>query len=265
MNARSVKVLALSVALAVALSPRPARAVETIPFSDEGGLLAVQVSVDGQPPVPMLVDLGAGLNILSERLAHLVPFSGKYTTLRLTGERVDLPMGNVVSLSSGGVPLSDTTVGVWNGLAATRGIDGLISATSFRSVATTFDFHDRQIVIEDAVSFPERRRVATRVPLVLQDDLDTALALFARFDFGNGRTGLCEIDTGTKGIVLDDVFKNTGVASLTLIGAPQTKIDRPVVTYANLIYDCTIGNDFWAGRTFTLDILNHALYVAEQN
>jgi hypothetical protein len=254
---------ALSVAFA--LLSRTAEAVETIPFTGDGGLITVQASVDGQAPVPMLVDLGAGMNILSERLAYLVPFSGKYTTLRLTGERVDLPTGNVVSLSVGGVPLEETTVGVWNGLGATRGVEGLISATAFRNVATTFDFHNRQIVIEDAVSFPERRRVATRVPLVLQDDLDTALALFARFDFGNGRTGLCEIDTGTRGIVLDDVFKNAGVTSLTMIGAPQTKIDHPTVSYGNLIYDCTVGNDFWGGRTFTIDILNRALYVAEQS
>jgi hypothetical protein len=265
MNARSVILCAVSIALGFGSLSGRAGAIETIPFTDASGLLSVQVSVDGQPAVPMLVDLGAGMNILSERLAHLVPFSGKYTTMRLTGERVDLPMGNVVSLSVGGVPIAETAVGVWNGLAATRGVDGLIGATAFRNVATTFDFHDRQIVIEDAVSFPERRRVATRVPLVLQDDLDTALALFARFDFGNGKTGLCEIDTGSKGIVLDDVFKNSGIASVTLIGAPQTKVDHPNVAYANLIYDCTIGNDFWGGRTFTLDILNRALYVAEQN
>jgi Aspartyl protease len=265
MKARPAFFLALSAAVAFALMPHDARAVEAIPFTDEDGLIAVQASVDGQPPAKMLVDLGAGMNILSERLGYLVPLSGKYTTLRLTGERVDLPMGKLVSLSVGGVPLEETTVGVWNGLSATRGVDGLISATAFRTVATTFDFHDRQIVIEDAVSFPERRRVATRVPLVLQDDLDTALALFARFDFGNGRTGLCEIDTGAKGIVLDNVFKKEGVTSLTMIGAPQTKVDRPSVTYGNLIYDCTIGNDFWGGRTFTIDILNRALWVAQQN
>jgi Aspartyl protease len=264
MKATSAIVFALAGACAFALLSRGAGAVQTIPFTDSNGLITVQASVDGKAPVPMLVDLGAGMNIVSERLGYLIPLSGKYTTLRLTGERVDLPMGKLVSLSIGGVPLSETTAGVWDGLSAVHGVDGLIAATAFRTIATTFDFHDRQIVLEDAVSFPERRRVATRVPLVLQDDLDTALAIFARFDFGNGRIGLCEIDTGTKGIVLDDVFKSAGVPSLTLVGAPQTKVDHPDVTYGNLIYDCTIGNDFWNGRTFTLDILNRALYVAEQ-
>jgi len=254
----------IGAAFALTLLPHAARAEETIPFADEGGLISVQTSVDREPPVAMLVDLGAGINIVSEGLAHLVPLSGKYTTLRLTGERLDLPTGKVVSLSAAGVPFADTTVGVWKGLTAARGVDGLISATAFRNTATTFDFHNRQIIIEDAVSFADRRRTESFVPLVLQDDLNTALALFARFDFGNLRSGLCEIDTGAKGIVLDDVFKSGGVPSLTLIGAPQTKIAGPNVTYANLIYDCIVGNDFWGGRTFTLDISNRALYVAQQ-
>jgi len=257
--------LSIGAAFALASLPHCAKAVETIPFTDEGGLISVQASVDREPPVAMLIDLGAGINIVSERLAHLVPLSGKYTTLRLTGERVDLPTGKVVSFSAGDVTFGDTTVGVWRGLTAARGVDGLISATAFRNTATTFDFHNRQIVVEDAVSFADRRRTETFVPLVLQDDLNTALALFARFDFGNGRSGLCEIDTGMKGIVLDDVFKGGSVPSLTLIGAPQTKLNAPNVSYANLIYDCIVGNDFWAGRTFTLDIANRGLYVAEQS
>jgi hypothetical protein len=250
--------------LAAACLPRAAAAVETIPFTDDAGLMRVQGSIDGQPPVPMLVDLGAGVDIVSERLAHLVAIDGKYTTLRLTGQRVDLPMGNVVTLDLGGVRIAQTAVAVWSGLAAARGVDGLISANAFRNTATTFDFADRQIVLEDAVTLPERKRTASYVPLVLQDDLDTALGVFARFDIGNGRTALCEIDTGTKGILFDNVFRSGGVPSMTLVGAPQTALAHPAVKYGNLIYDCIAGLDFWRGRTFTLDVLNRAMYVAQQ-
>jgi hypothetical protein len=244
--------------------PQAARAVETIPFTNDDGLIHVQVSVDGQPAVPMLVDLGAGVDILSERMAHLVSFTRKYTTMRLTGERVDLPMGNVVTLDLGSHRIGDPEVGVWRGLYSLRGVDGLISAVAFRNVATTFDFHEHQLVIEDAVSYADRKRNGTRVGLVLQDDLDTAVGVFARFDIGNGRTALCEIDTGAKGITFDKVFEPRGVPSLTLIDAPQTKIDKPNVKFADLIYDCTIGNDFWGNRNFTLDVLNKALWVAQQ-
>lgn len=244
--------------------PYAAGAVETIPFTFENGLIRIDGSVDGQAPVPMLLDLGAGVDVLSERLAHLVALQGKYSTLRLTGQRLDLPMGKVVSLQLGDARIGDTTVGVWNGLYATRGVDGLISAEAFRDTDATVDFSAHQIVIEDAVSFPERRRTATRVPLVLQDDLGAALAVFARFDFGNGRSGLCLIDTARKDIVVDDVFKKDGVPSITLDGASQTKMNNPPVKYENLIYDCMVGNDFWQGRSFTLDIVNRALWVQQQ-
>jgi hypothetical protein len=251
---------------------RPAIAVDTIPFTDvKGGLIQVQGSVDGQGPFPMLVDLGAGVDVLSSDLGRrFVLVGGKYVSLRLTGERVDLPLGRVLTLAIGDVRLDAPFVGIWKGLDGS-GAEGLISATAFRNITTTFDFHDHDIVIEDAQTFSERVRLATRVPLILQDDLGIALGLFARFDFG-GKIGLCEIDTGAQGITLDKAFAASAgldpsgaasgrIASATLIGAPQTRTEQPVVSFGNLIYDCNIGNSFWAGRGFTLDLPHHWLYV----
>ena len=249
-------------------------AVDTIPFTDvNGGLIEVQASVDGEAAVPMLVNLGAGVDVVSSELGRrFVAINGKYVSLRLTGERVDLPIGKVVTLAIGGVTLDAPHVGIWNGLDGS-GIDGLISATAFRNVTTTFDFRNRQIVIEDAQTFPERIRPATSIPLILQDDLGIALALFARFDFGGGKTGLCEIDTGSPGITLDKTFAasvglnpsgatQTRLASIALAGAPQTEMAAPTVRFSDLIYDCDVGNSFWAGRTFTLDLPNHFMYVS---
>ncbi|HXO17160.1 MAG TPA: hypothetical protein VN909_03240, partial [Candidatus Dormibacteraeota bacterium] len=185
---------------------RPAFAVETIPFTDVKGGLQVQGSVDGQGPFPMLVDLGAGVDVLSTALGRrYVLVNGKYVSLRLTGERVDLPIGKVLTMAMNGVPIDAPRVGIWKGLDGT-GIDGLISATTFRNITTTFDYHNHAIVIEDAQTFPERVRPETRVPLILQDDLGIALGLFARFDFGGGKIGLCEIDTGSPGITIDKTF-----------------------------------------------------------
>jgi hypothetical protein len=253
--------------------PRPARAVDTIPFTlVNGGLIEVQGSIDGTPPVPMLVNLGAGVDVLSSSVGRrYVRVNGKYVSLRLTGERVDLPIGQVNSFAVGTVPIDAPHVGIWSGLDGT-GIDGLISATAFRNIATTFDFRNNQIVIEDAQTFPERVRVEPKIPVIMQDDLGIALAVFARFDFGGGKTGLCEIDTGSQGITLDKTFAQSvglgsdaasgRIATIGLVGAPQTAIAGPLVKYADLIYDCDVGNSFWSGRTFTLDLLNHYMYVS---
>ena len=252
---------------------RPAVAIDTIPFTDvKGGLIEVQGSVDGSAAVPMLVNLGAGVDVLSTKVGRrFVVVGGKYVSLRLSGERVDLPIGKVRTLSLGGVRVEAPNVGVWSGLDGT-GIEGLISATAFRNIATTFDFHNHQIVIEDAQTFPDRIRPATKVPVLLQDDLGIALGIFARFDFGGGKSGLCEIDTGSPGITIDRTFaasigltpgggSSVQIPSITLQGAPATAIARPAVSIGNLIYDCDVGNSFWAGRAFTLDLPNHLIYV----
>ncbi len=268
----TVRSAALTFVSIVLLTPA-ARAVDTIPFTEvKGGLIQVQGSVDGETPVPMLIDTGAGVDVLSTDFGRkLVLVNGKYVSLRLTGQRVDLPIGTIVSLAVGGVNVDAPHVGIWNGLDGT-GIDGLIAATAFRNIATTFDFRNHQVIVEDAQTFPERVRAGLKVPLVLQDDLGISLGLFARFNFGNGKTGLCEIDTGSPGITIDrslapslGLNPNVGTAKLSSIaldGVPQTAIEQPAVTFANLIYDCNVGNSFWAGKAFTLDLPNRVFYVS---
>ncbi len=265
---------AIAAAVLLGTFARPARAVDTIPFTEaNGGLIEVQGSVDGRPPVPMLVNLGAGVDVVSSDLGRrFVAINGKYVSLRLTGERVDLPIGTVVTLAIGGVSIEAPHVGIWSGLDGT-GIDGMIAATAFRTVTATFDFRNHAIVIEDAQTFPERIRSGVRIPLVLQDDLGIGLGVFARFDFGAGKTGLCEIDTGSQGITLDRTFaaaiglspgaaSQGRIASIGFAGAPATAVAGPAVRFADLIYDCDVGNSFWTGRAFTLDLPNRFLYVS---
>ncbi|HEY6485751.1 MAG TPA: hypothetical protein VIX83_05160 [Candidatus Cybelea sp.] len=261
---------AFAAALLACSLPGRALAIDTIPFTPANGLIQVQGSVDGSAPVPMLVNLGAGIDVLSSNVGRrFVRVNGKYVSLRLSGERVDLPIGNIDSLTVGGIRLDVPHIGIWSGLDGT-GIDGLISATAFRNITTTFDFRTQKVIIEDAESFPERIRIATKIPLILQDDLGIALGVFARFDFGGGKIGLCEIDTGSAGITIDKTFATANgladggkarVASIALAGARNTAIDAPPISLGNLIYDCDVGNSFWAGRSFTLDLQNRYMYV----
>jgi hypothetical protein len=224
----------------------------------------VQASVDGRPPVPMLIDLDAGGDLLSSELGSQVAFGldSSYTTWRPNGERMDLPMGSVVSLALGDYQVADLNVGIWKGLDGT-GSQGAISAIAFKSVVTTFDFRGRQIVIEDAGSFAERKRQATWVPFVIVDDRSIGLRIFAKFDF-NRKTGLCLLDTYTTGIQVSRGFaKEIGgpVTSVAIHDAPSVATRTPNVTTTDLIYDCSVGTSFWADRALTIDVPNRALYV----
>jgi predicted aspartyl protease len=278
---RLTALFACATAMAV---PWTARAVETVPFTVNAGALTVQGSINGQS-APMLVDLGVGIDVLSRRLGvREVNLYSKYVTLTLTGQRVDLPIGTVVSLALGEYRLDGQTFGIWNGLDATP-YQAVVSATAFRSVTATFDYKAHQISIEDAVSFPDRRRTAIRVPLILQDELGIALGLFAQFDLGNGQTGTCVVNTGFSQILIDRRFAaklgvnlnapglrhvktpmgdgiETTIPSLALGAAPGVPLRNPTVVFEDLVYDCNVGNDFWGDKIFTLDIPERAMYLA---
>jgi hypothetical protein len=278
-----LRLTAIFACAAAAVIPWTARAVEQIPFTVVNGGVTVQAMVNGRP-APMLVDLGAGIDVLSHSLGEReVNLYGKYVTLSLTGQRVDLPIGTVVSLALGEHRLDGQPVGIWNGLDGAP-YSGIVSATAFRTVTATFDYLTHQISIEDAVSFPERRRTATRVPLVLQDELGIALGVFAQFDLGNGQTGTCVVNTGFPQILLDRRFAaklgvnlnapglrhvktpmGDGIAakipSLALSAAPRAVLNGPTVIFEDLVYDCNVGNDYWGDKVFTLDIPERAMYL----
>ncbi len=272
-------------AIALAL-PVNAVAAERIPFHlADGGLVEVIAGINGGTPQPLLVDLGAGVDVLAADAArhlNVVP-DGHYTSFRMSGERVDLDTASLASIVLGSYTITHPTVGVWDGLNGS-GIAGLISATAFQTTPVTFDYAQQQLTIEDAASLGDRVKTATRVPLILQEDRGIALGIFARFDFGHGQSGICEIDTGSQGFFVNERFakalgidvrdaryrhklKNGServvapIPSLALSGAPHTAIEHPQAIFADLIYDCNVGNDFWSGRSFTLDIPDRAIYV----
>jgi hypothetical protein len=283
------RLLAIHVSLlliSLLTAPVAASAQERIPFSETGGLIAIHASLDGKPPVPMLIDLGAGVNVLSADAAKRLKFvpNGRYTNWRMSGERVDVPTGTIGSIALGPLTVNNPTVTAWNGLDGS-GFDGLLSASVFRNTPVTFDYVNHLLIIEDPASFAQRKLVSTRIPIELQDDRDITLGIFARFDFGNGQSGLCEIDTGSQGYFLDRSYATklgihlddpalkhvhtssidatvAPIASMMLQGAPETAIASPKGLFANLIFDCNIGNEFWANKIFTLDIPGRSLWVS---
>jgi hypothetical protein len=267
-------------ALAASLSTPSALASERIPFTAVDGLIQVRASLAGGPPVPLLVDLGAGLDVLSSETARSLdlPVNGRYTNWRMSGERVDIATATLPSIALGGFVVDHPTVGVWKGLDGS-GFAGLISATAFRNVAVTFDFVSHELVVEDPASMKAIERDRVRVPLALADDRGISLGLFAPFEFGNGATGSCEIDTGSQGYFIDTrLAAKVGVTPavkpndpkkraeavvpfVRLTSAPATQRTTPTAIFADLIFDCNVGNEFWAGRRFTLDIPDRSLFV----
>lgn len=112
----------------------------------------------------------------------------------------------------------------------------------------------------------ERRRAAGHVSaLQLHDQRGIALDVFAHFLIGDSQ-GQCEIDTGSPRATLSTRYLTSPgletVSQLALAGSPGTGVTRPQVAFRNIIYDCVIGVDFWAGKIITIDIPGRRLIVA---
>jgi hypothetical protein len=111
------------------------------------------------------------------------------------------------------------------------------------------------------------------------------LDLFAEFNLGNGQTGLCEVDTGFFGIVINKRYMSalgvlpdtpgvdriefnpghftwkTHLPAISLAAAPEEKLENPLVNFGDFIYDCVVGMRFWRSRTVTLDLPSRQLII----
>jgi hypothetical protein len=277
MHVLRIACIAASIA---SFSAAPAHASQRIPFTLVDGLIQVRASLAGGAPVPLLVDLGAGIDVVSQEAARSLNVTpdGRFTSWRMSGDRVDIPTATLPSIALGTFVIERPAVGVWKGLDGS-GFAGLISATAFRNAAVTFDFVSHELIVEDPASLKEIERTAFRVPLALQDDRGISLGIFAPFEFGNGASGLCEIDTGSQAYFIDTrLTEKIGVKPaakpndpkkrmeavvpfVRLAGAPATQRTAPAAIFADLIFDCNVGNEFWDGRRFTLDIPDRSLFV----
>lgn len=266
------------------LLPHAAAAQTVVPFTLTDGLVTVKATAN-QRPLTMIVDLDAGVDVLSAKAAKAlgVTVTRRYTNWRMEGERVDGDIGMLPSLSVGTLQIPSAPAIIWSGLDGS-GIDGLISATAFRNRPVTFDYTAQQLTPEDQTSFARRTRSAAKVPIELADDREISLGIFAWFDFGRGQRGLCEIDTGSQGYFLDRRFAAklgvnlddprlkrikgpagerivATIPQVALAGVPPSAIAAPKAVFTDLIYDCNVGNEFWHGRAFTLDTPNRTLYL----
>jgi Aspartyl protease len=281
MNFRRLVAIAFATA---SLMPHAAGAAQVVPFTLTDGLVTVRAAAN-ERPLTMIVDLGAGVDVLSAKAAKAlgVIATRRYTNWRMEGERVDGDIGMLPTLSLGTLQIPSTPAIIWNGLDGS-GVDGLISATAFRNQPVTFDYAAQQLILENQPSFVQRTRSAAKVTIELGDDRDISLGIFAWFDFGRGQRGLCEIDTGSQGYFLDRRFAAklgvnlddpqlkrvkgpagdrvvATIPQVALTGVPTSAIAAPKAAFTDLIYDCNVGNEFWHGRAFTLDIPNRALYL----
>lgn len=255
------------------------------------GFIVVPATVGDDTPVHFLFDTGSGFDVLAPSLVrklHGTP-GGHFTGFRMFGDRIDIPLFVVPKLAIGPLVKSNALVGTWDVLDSLH-IDGIVSMNDFRRQPFTLDFVHGMLYFETAATLAARRAAGVATPLQADDVRNMSLDLFARFAIGD-TSAQCSIDTGSPvstvhlrymqalGLSPDspDVRKHearsvTGgiqvtyganIPRLALADHPNVALTHPRVSLADIIYDCVVGVEFWAGRVVTMDVPNRQLIVAK--
>jgi hypothetical protein len=262
----------------------------SVPFTtNSDGMVILPATVGGTISIHVIFDTGSGLDVLAPSViekVHGTP-AGQFTGFRMTGERLDIPLFIVPELSVGPVKKENALVGSWDVLDKLH-LDGIVSLNDFRKQPVTFDFVKKAVIFETPDSLAGRRSSEPSVPASFDDQRGIALDIFAQFLI-DSQPGQCDIDTGSPtatvttrymerlGIQKDgkDVRKterrtvagasqiryDTTLPQIALAAAPQISLAHPRVGFSDIIYDCVIGLDFWAGKALTIDIPGRQILV----
>jgi hypothetical protein len=276
----------LAIQPSLAATGRPAE----IPFAiSPDGMMTISATL-GTVPAQVIFDTGAGIDVLAPSIVeklHGTP-AGQFTAFRMWGDRLDIPLFIVPEISVGPMIRRNVLVGTWEMLDQLH-LEGIISVNDFSDQRITLDFVNKVMVFENAKSLARRRSSGATAPLKLDDNRGIALDLFSDFSIGN-QTGDCEIDTGSQNATVNtrymtplgidkdgrDVQKReqktpsgastvrykTTLPKIALTAAPEIAITHAPTTFADIIYDCVIGLDFWSDKVVTIDIPGHQLIVS---
>jgi Aspartyl protease len=265
-----------------------------VPFTtNEDGLVIIPASFGRSITGHVILDTGAGVDVLSPRLVQKLRGKprGQFTGFRMNGEHLDLPLYTIAEVSVGHAVLKDVVAATWDVLDTDsfKGVEGIVSLNDFRHRPFTLDFGRKLFVLETRESLAQRRKIGTTIPLKFDDQRGISLDSFAEFAFGD-QSGECDIDTGSPsatlsmrymqplGIATDgkDVQKRESqnlagatvvrydarVPQIALLTAPKISIVQPDVSFSTIIYDCVVGVDFWTGKTLTYNLAEKQLIVS---
>ena len=272
--------------------PPGLREAVSIPFTTTAdGFVLIPATTDRTTSMHVILDTGAGIEIFAPSLVNRLGSvrAGTFTVIRMWGDRVDTPLYTIGELGVGPLDQRNVTVVSWDVLDQAH-IDGIVSARYFRDQPFTLDFARKLVVLESAKSLARRKAQAHMSALALDDIHGVALDLVARFRLGND-SGDCEIDTGSPTSTINSRYLSafhvdttdsavhkrethttardtlrrydTTVPALALATAPEVIQRHPHVAFANIIYDCVVGIDFWSGRAVTFDIPDRQLLVSD--
>jgi hypothetical protein len=241
-----------------------------------------------------LLDTGGGLTVLSnkvfQRFKSTMKNAGFFTGFRHNGERLDIELFSLPSISIGHHKVSNVKSGVYAPLDD-YGIDGIISAKEFENQPFTINYQNNTVTIEDKSSLAVIESSAESIPITLHSQMDISLDIFVPLCLNDSIKIQAEFDTGSGhnlflinpyfmnklGIDSSSVSKGTEpvantnrtlnlyfvmLPSYRYSCSPDLEAKNSNVTFKeDLIYEGLIGSAMFKDKILTIDIPNKRLLV----
>jgi Aspartyl protease/PDZ domain len=268
--------------------------VSKIPFTIKDGMVVVDISVDGKPPVPFILDSGAFNALTPEAAKSLqVSMEGNLSANGVGNGQVSAHLARIGNYRIGSAELTDQRFVIislprsFTDNGSGTPIAGLIGYEVLRRFIVQIDYHKRELTL----SLPENRtqiKYGAKVPLVFDgrdcfiearvDDVpgqfgidtgdDGAITLFGAFyaahPFPIETPGIKESQGGVGGdaatlLTRVDSFQ---IGSFTL-KRPLTELHAATGgTFASALVAGNLGSQVFRNFILTFDYENRSLYLA---
>jgi hypothetical protein len=225
-----------------------------------------------------LLDTGGGITIISPTLAKAVGCEpwGNVVGLRMTGQRIDLPRCDNVSIVLGGVPYRVPTAVAFDimSLAGKDAptLDGSVALDVFADKAITIEEAEGRLIIETTASLAARARRAIEVPIRLVREAEgVALSVVVGVPTSKGLVWM-ELDTGNDDPVIvvskyiapllgvDPAIHSAQQIKAAL--APGITLKGGAKVVDGLVMDGNIGVRFLKAWNITLDLKHGRAWFA---
>lgn len=249
-----------------------------------GSLIIVPVNLPNGRRARFALDTGAGLDIISEKLAKelSLPLKGSFTGKRMTGEEITVKLTKIQSLLFAGKEQRDYLLGVADLFdklpKELGGVEGALSMRFFAQTAVKMDFP------KSTVEVAPKNLEGHIIPLKKVCQQDLALGLLAPMTINGLYKGDFEVDTGTTttiapframetlGLTQNDKslrkiegVNETGVPfrrfygrakSIEATGRSETMVANSEICFEKVIYDGVIGIDYLQNFSVIFDLPN---------
>lgn len=235
-----------------------------------GRLVTVTGRLNGDS-LRLLFDSGGGETLLAPRVAGDIPCapSGRSVGFRMSGERLEWPLCNDVSIDLAGQTVVDSAVGIWDVMTilpeGLPRLDGVISLETFRDRLLILNLAESRLTLATEGTFRQRVRTMLRVPMRVAtgNDGSNLTVLLKGHVSGTDQSAWLLLDSGNlaETLLAPHVRNDDAPSDVTIVFSDTLAVTAPART-SDIIYDGALSEAFLRQIIVALDLERGQAWVA---